>query len=123
MRLTIDAVRDGGQPPQEVWPYLVALPSRLSAWAPPKNSAPIFRHPMVTLSTEVSSIFSALNSGQPALFAARVTEQFYVPPTDHIVKAVPGDRDAGNHGCRRAGNGWRRCRSIRPHATIPRALS
>jgi len=105
MRLMIDAVREDGQPPEEVWPYLAALPSPLSAWSPPKNSAPIFRHPMVTRPTDVSSVFSALNSGQPALFAARVTEQFYFPAIDHIIKAIPGDRDAGNHALVAVGHG------------------
>ena len=112
MGLMIDAVREDGQPPEEVWPYLAAIPSPLSAWAPPKNSAPIFRHPMVTRPTDVSSIFSALNSGQPALFAARVTEQFYLPATDHIIKAIPGDRDAGNHALVAVGHGTTRAEAV-----------
>jgi len=112
MRLMIDAVREDGQPPEEVWPYLAALPSPLSAWAPPKNSAPIFRHPMVTRPRDVSSIFSALNSGQPALVAARVTEQFYSPAADHIIKAIPGDRDTGNHALVAVGHGTARADAV-----------
>lgn len=112
MRLMIDAVREDGQPPEEVWPYLAALPSPLSAWAPPKNTAPIFRHPMVTRPTDVSSIFAALNSGQPALLAARVTEQFYLPATGYIIKTIPGDRDAGNHALVAVGHGTIRADTV-----------
>ena len=105
MKLMIYAVREDGQPLEEVWPYLAAVPSPPSAWAPPKNSAHIFRHPMVTRPSDVSNIFSALNSGQPALLAARVTEQFYLPAADHIIKVIPGDRDAGNHALVAVGHG------------------
>ena len=105
LRLMIDAVREDGQPPEEVWPNLAAIPSPVSAWAPPKNCAPIFRHPMVTRPFDVSSIFTALVAGQPTLFAARITEQFYLPPTDYIIKKIPGDRDTGNHALVAVGHG------------------
>src|SRR6266849_951938 len=97
MGLMIDGVREDGQPPEEAWPYLAAIPSPISAWVPPPNCAPIFRHPMLTKSTDVVSIVAALNAGHAALFAARITEQFHLPAPDHIIQAVPGDRDTGNH--------------------------
>ncbi len=105
MQLMIDTIREDGQPPEEVWPYLAMVPSLLSAWAPPKNCAPIFRHPLMTKPTEVSSIVSALDAGQVALFAARISEQFYMPATDYIIKTTSGDRDAGNHALVGVGHG------------------
>ena len=105
MGLMIDAVREDGQPPEEVWPYLTALPTQLSAWVPPPNCAPIFRHSMVGKSASFASLLGALDAGQAALFAARITEQFYTPPQDHIIQVVPGDRDTGNHAMVAVGHG------------------
>ena len=112
MGLMIDAVREDGQPPEEVWPYLAAITSPVSAWAPPKNCAPIFRHPMLTRPSDVSRIFAALDAGQPTLFAARITEQFYLPATDYIIKTIPGDRDTGNHALVAVGHGTIRADSL-----------
>jgi Papain family cysteine protease len=112
MGLMIDAIREDGQPPEEMWPYLAAIPSPVSAWTPQKNCAPIFRHPMVTRPTDVSTIFSALNAGQPTLFAARITEQFYLPTTDYIIKTIPGDRDTGNHALIAVGHGTIRAGAV-----------
>lgn len=105
MSLMIDAVREDGQPPEEVWPYLPVVPTPLSAWTPPKNCTPRFRHPLVKRVTDVSNVFAALDTGQPALFAARITEQFYAPAADNIIGLVPGDRDAGNHALVAVGHG------------------
>jgi len=105
MTLMIDAIREDGQPPEEAWPYLAAIPSPLSAWAPPTPCAPIFRHPMRTRSIDLPGIIAALDAGQPALFAARITEQFYLPPADYIIKTVPGDGDTGNHAMVAVGHG------------------
>ena len=63
MPLMIDSIRDDGQPPEEVWPYLTDVPSPLSSWQPPTPCAPLFRHAIRTQATDLSSIFSALDAG------------------------------------------------------------
>lgn len=105
MSLMIDAVREDGQPPEDVWPYLPVILSPLSAWVPPNSCAPIFRHPMIRKDTDVSNIFSALNAEQAALLVTRITEQFYSPTTDHIIKTIPNDRDVANHAVVAVGYG------------------
>lgn len=105
MKLMIDAVREDGQPPEEVWPYLAAIPSPVSVWTPPKPCEPIFRHPMVPEASDVSTIIHALDAGQPALLAVRITEQFYQPATDFIIRARTDDRDTGNHAMVAVGHG------------------
>jgi hypothetical protein len=84
MGVMIDAVREDGQPPEEVWPYLSAIPSPLSAWVPPRNSAPIFRHPMVMRPTDVSSIYSALDAGQRERTALKIMLQLLVEQKDRL---------------------------------------
>ena len=105
MSLMIDAIRQDGQPPEEVWPYLTAVPSPISKWAPPKPCAPIFRHAMIPGVPEVSAIVDALDAGQPALISIRISEQFHQPASDFIVRARSGDRDTGNHAVVAVGHG------------------
>ena len=105
MSLMIDVVREDGQPPEDIWPYSIVIPSPLSAWVPPKNCAPIFRHSMLRKIAAVSNIFSALNAEQATLLVTRITEQFYSPTTDHIIKTIPNDRDAANHAVVAVGYG------------------
>jgi len=105
MSLMIDAVREDGQPPETVWPYLAALPYPVSHWAPPEPCEPIFKHAMVPGASDVSTIFRALNAGQPALLAIRISEQFHQPATDLIIRARAGDRDTGNHAMVAVGHG------------------
>ena len=53
----------------------------------------------------MSNVFSALNTEQAALLVTRITEQFYSPTTDHIIKTIPNDRDAANHAVVAVGYG------------------
>ncbi len=105
MKTMIDAIREDGQPPEMVWPYLATIPSPLSAWVPPTPCEPIFKHPILQKSSDVSTIVYALNAGQPALLAVRITEQFYQPAVDLIIRARTGDRDTGNHAMVAVGHG------------------
>jgi hypothetical protein len=105
MSLMVDAIREDGQPPEQLWPYLPALPSPISSWAPPKNCAPVFRHPMVNIMPDFSNIFAALNAGQPALFATTITEQFYRPPSDYIIRNAAAETPVGNHALVAVGHG------------------
>jgi len=105
MSLIIDALRDDGQPKEEGWPYLKSLPTPISTWAPPKECGPLFRHAFVRKTTDVADLFTALDAGQPALFAARITEQFHLPPSDHIIRNRPNNRTVANHALVAVGHG------------------
>jgi Papain family cysteine protease len=105
MLLMVDAIREDGQPPEHIWPYLPALPSPISTWAPPLNCAPLFRHPMVIKTPEFSNIVAALNEGQPVLSATTISAQFYRPPLDYIIRNAALDKPVGNHALVAVGHG------------------
>ena len=67
MSLMIDAIREDGQPKEEGWPYLDAIPSPVAAWMPPKDCGTVFRHAFVNRTRDVSNVFAALDAGQPGL--------------------------------------------------------
>lgn len=105
MRLMIEAIRENGQPPEEVWPYFETLPSPISKWIPPNPCKPIFKHAMESGTPEVSAVLRALDSGQPALLAIRITEQFHQPAADFVIRELSGDRETGNHAIIAVGHG------------------
>ena len=105
MALMIDALREDGQPKEEGWPYLKALPTPISTWAPPKDCGPIFRYSFVKGTADAAGLIAALDAGQTALFAARVTEQFHLPPADHVIRTRPNDRAVANHALVAVGHG------------------
>lgn len=74
MSLMIDAIRDDGQPKEEGWPYLSALPPSVSAWVPPPDCGEIFRHAFVENPPDVLNVFAALDAGRPAIVAVRITQ-------------------------------------------------
>lgn len=101
----IDTIREDGQPREEGWPYLAAIPPLVSDWRPPANCGEIFRHAFLEKTTDIATVFSALSAGQPVLLTARITEQFHLPPPDHIVKRRANDRDTANHALVAVGHG------------------
>jgi len=105
MPLIVKAIKDDGQPLEHVWPYVPTLPTPLSTWVPPKNSEPVYRHEILVKTGAVSTIITALDSGQPVLLAARITEQFQRPPADYIIRNLVPDRDSGNHALIAVGHG------------------
>ena len=104
MPLMIDAIREDGQPKEEAWPYLsVTPPSPL--WAPPADCGEIFHHAFIEKPGDITNVFAALDAGLPAIIGARITMQFYMPPADYIIRAVPNDPIVANHAMVAVGHG------------------
>lgn len=101
----IEVIRIDGQPREQAWPYLGLLPSPPSSWSPPPDCDPIFRHVFLRKAKDITTVFSGLDQGQAVLITARISEQFFRPPTDHIIKVVSSDRDTGNHAFVAVGHG------------------
>lgn len=111
----IDAIRDDGQPKEEIWPYLTVVPSSAS-WAPPADCGEIFRHAFVEKPADITNVIAALDAGQPAIIGARITLQFYSPPADFIIRTAANDpivsKPRPSRG--RPWNEWRRCPGFGP---------
>ena len=105
MSLMLDAIRDDGQPKEEGWPYLSVLPPSASLWAPPADCGEIFRHNFIEKPPDIVNVFAALDSGRPVILGVRITLQFYLPPADHIIRAVASEPIVANHALVAAGHG------------------
>jgi hypothetical protein len=95
--LMIAAIREDGQPLENAWPYLAALPSPLSDYQPPPNLGPCFRHTFTETPPKTEQILETLNAGQPALLGLRITQQFHYPPPDRIIRLTHPDPPTANH--------------------------
>jgi hypothetical protein len=100
----VDAIRDDGQPREEIWPYLAVVPSSAS-WAPPMNCGEMFRHAFVEKPADIANVIAALDAGRPALIGARITLQFYSPPADFIIRNAANDPVVSNHALVAVGHG------------------
>ena len=100
----VDAIRDDGQPKEEIWPYLAVVPSSAS-WAPPANCGQIFRHAFVEKPPDIANVIAALDAGRPAIIGARITLQFYSPPADFIIRNAANDPVVSNHALVAVGHG------------------
>jgi hypothetical protein len=65
----IDAIRDDGQPKEEIWPYLTVVPSSAS-WAPPADCGEMFRHAFVEKPADIANVVTALDGGRPVALVA-----------------------------------------------------
>jgi len=100
----VDAIRDDGQPKEEIWPYLAVVPSSAS-WAPPASCGQMFRHAFVEKPADIANVIAALDAGRPALIGARITLQFYSPPADFIIRDAANDPVVSNHALVVVGHG------------------
>ena len=100
----VNAIRDDGQPKEEIWPYLAVVPSSAS-WAPPANCGQMFRHAFVEKPADIANVIAALDAGRPAIIGARITLQFYSPPADFVIRDAANDPVVSNHALVVVGHG------------------
>jgi hypothetical protein len=100
----VDAIRDDGQPKEDILPYLSVVPSS-ALWAPPSDCGVIFRHAFLEKPTDIANVIAALDAGRPAIIGARITLQFYSPPADFIIRNATNDPVVSNHALVAVGHG------------------
>ncbi len=87
----LDALRDDGQPREESWPYLDALPADPRDWKPPDDVGDVYRRLGVARPHSVDEIISSLNSGVPILVLMYLSMSFYIGGVDGIIMPAAGE--------------------------------
>jgi hypothetical protein len=80
------ALKEDGQPVEDAWPYLDALPPDLRTYGPPDNVS-VFRRNGEPRPTGLDEIISHLNAGRPSLVLMTISDAFYLPDAEGIVRA------------------------------------
>jgi hypothetical protein len=87
----LDTLRVDGQPLEPEWPYLVAVPNDLNAWAPPENIGALYRRAGERRGKDFDEIIALLDDGRPALVLMMLSDAFYVPDLRGVVVAPVGE--------------------------------
>src|SRR6266478_7201916 len=80
-------LKEEGQPLEDHWPYLVALPSDLDAYGPPSNVV-VFRRDGESRPVGVDEIIGLLGRGIPTVILMTLSDAFYMPDALGVVRAA-----------------------------------
>ncbi|MCO6364375.1 peptidase C1 [Paracoccus sp. 08] len=81
-----------GQPKEQEWPYLPALPSDLSQYHPPTAVGALYGREAEQPRQDLDLIRGALNQQRPAIVLSTLTRRFFQPPNDGVVMHDDQDR-------------------------------
>jgi hypothetical protein len=87
----LETLRVDGQPKEEGWPYLAAVPSDVTLWAPPVPADPLFRRGGEQKPTAINEVITMLDSGLPAILLLYLSSSFYYARPDGIVDLAAGE--------------------------------
>lgn len=99
----LDALRDDGQPPEALWPYLAILPADLSHWGPPAVTVRYFRK-SARGPGSFDEIVDNLGNGLPTVVVLHMGEAFY-DPQNGVISGYPGEKDVTRHAVIAVGAG------------------
>jgi hypothetical protein len=92
----LEAIHLDGQPPEAEWPYLVTLPTDLSAYQPPATVAGVVSHAGEELSS-LNLAEDAMRAGWPVIMGVALSQGFYRLIGSSVLSADPDSRIAGYH--------------------------
>ncbi|TAY42402.1 C1 family peptidase [Rhizobium leguminosarum] len=104
MAAVATAVRDKGQPIEEIWPF---QKSQLypPAWAPPTDLGQIFNADANVGKLSFEQICDVLDSGRAIVFGMVITDRFRVPDQGGKIEASSADIERGGHAVLAVGHG------------------
>ena len=81
----LDALRHDGQPCEEGWPYLPALPADEASWQPPHDVGEVYRRAGEQGQNTVEEIIAELDQGRPVLVLMYLSMSFDLAGPDGLV--------------------------------------
>jgi hypothetical protein len=92
----LSAIEENGQPAEEQWAYLPAIPIDLSQWVPPNDIGELFGRRNMPVAATVGMIRNSLNCGSPVLIVAMLSNSFFSPSASGVVEAQADERSDPN---------------------------
>ncbi len=81
-----------GQPNEQSWPYLAALPKELSQYSPPAEVGSLYGRDAEQPRQETALIRVALDQQRPAIVLSTLTRRFFDPPHSGVVEHEDHDQ-------------------------------
>jgi hypothetical protein len=98
------SLASNGQPPEESWPYLAAVPAELRNWTPPKGCA-VYKRKASIYQYNFKQICAQLDLGTSVVVCMELSESFYTPMADGIILQKSPDQKTGTHAVIAVGHG------------------
>lgn len=87
----LEALRQQGQPPESVWPYVPDDPTDFAAWLPPDSVAPVFKRAGEISGNTVDAIIAELDHNRPVMTLIKLSHSFDWVGPDGIVDQQPNE--------------------------------
>ncbi len=79
------AVREDGQPPEQVWPYLPVVPADVAQWKPPGKPHPLFRRDGRYGRASVDELLARLDADTPVIVTMCLSAAFFRPDGGGVI--------------------------------------
>jgi hypothetical protein len=99
------AIKEDGQPPEPVWPYLATVPSDISKWKPPAKPEPLYRRASARGRTSVVEVVQLLDRNAPVILTMKLSDAFYRPNPDGIITSTEAPDPKRRHAVVAVGHG------------------
>lgn len=93
---TLQAIEHDGQPVEDEWPYLTAVPVDPSDWTPPDDVEEVFCRSGAIQPSTFDAAWELLAKGRPAVIGMTISDAFYQPDAG-IIKAQEAVDPARRH--------------------------
>jgi hypothetical protein len=101
----LTALREDGQPPEEVWQYLAKVPADITMWRPPAIAEPRYRRASARRSASIDELVQLLEKGAPAVVTMTLSDAFYRPNADGLIASTEAPDPKRRHGVIAVGHG------------------
>jgi hypothetical protein len=99
------AIREDGQPPESIWPYLKTVPPDISFWKPPAKPEPCYRRASTRGLGSVADVLQLLNKGTPVVLTMNLSDAFFRPTAEGLIVQPEPPDPKRRHGVIAVGHG------------------
>lgn len=87
----LEALHEEGQPKEEGWPYLEAVPTHELDWQPPADVGSVYRRDSIQVPVNINAIIDTLNQEVPVIVLMYLSPSFFVPGEYALIDARPDE--------------------------------
>jgi hypothetical protein len=106
------AIKEDGQPPEKIWPYLAAVPSDIALWKPPAKAGPRYRRASARGRTSLVEVLQLLDKGAPVILTMYLSDAFYQPNADGLIASTEPPDPKRRHAVIAVGHGMNGVRKV-----------
>jgi hypothetical protein len=106
------SIKEDGQPPESVWPYLAMVPANITAWKPPAKTEPRYRRASARGRSSVADVVQLLDKDAPVLLTMKLSDAFYLPDADGLVASTEPPDPNRRHAVVAVGHGRKGVRRL-----------